>query len=178
MTPEEENQDEECLNAEKEKLSQTYYEHKKKAYQLGKEEDTKENKINFATALSDLGEIELQLGLYRDSIVTYEKAYKLFNEAQIANEQYFATLYYLSSAYYYEKDLHNAIDCLECYIKVAKKVDHPQDSNMLTVMDDLASYYEAKDGNNKNSLPLREKVAAMMRMSSKSGILPDISFDS
>ncbi len=173
----EENTNEYYTQEEIDELEKKYRSLIHRASVVESQPSTKEHKLILANILCELGEVELEIGKTKDAIQTLEKGYNIFNEVKIVNREFFTTLYYLSSAYFYKKDLHNAIDCLECYIKVAKRVDHPQDSNMLTVMDDLASYYEAHDGTNKNSLPLREKVSEIMRMSSKSGIFPDISFD-
>lgn len=79
------------------------------------------------------------------------------------------TLIYLGMGYkatgYYDK----AIDCVERCIEIRNELDIATDKASLFLLENLADYYEARDGNNKISLIVRKEIA--LRLSNESQVV-------
>ncbi len=144
------------------KLQERYEKMKTQIDKLRKKRKSKPNQINLAEWLLSLGELEIALDKQDDARRNLEESYKLLMDAEdIENEAMQVSLYYLSMLYAIENRFESAIDCLERHQEIRAILKLPHDENTVKVLDNLATFYEIKDGNNKNSLPIREELAAV-----------------
>ena len=120
---------------------------------------TKEIQREISECMLILGHLKVRELNIDEAITVFEEAYEiLISMKDMTNDTLQLILMQLGLAYKIKGDHNNAIDCLEFCRKIWNRLNVLcPDSNL--ILEELASLYESRDGNNNHSVHIRKEMA-------------------